>query len=67
MEVVVSLADGRELVVRSEADDIVLGLRGGWSQQLKRDEAWELAEAIDRVSTAATDRLGPDAADVTPE
>lgn len=65
-----NLADGREIVVRSGDDEIVLGLRGGWTERLKSEEAWELAEAIDLVSTAATeplDPLYPDALDVTPE
>lgn len=55
MEVVVALADGRELVVRSDAGEVVLGIRGGWIERLKPEEAWELAEAIDLVSTACSD------------
>ncbi|WP_343393300.1 hypothetical protein [Candidatus Amarobacter glycogenicus] len=27
----------------------MLGLRGGWTERLKSEEAWELAEAIDLV------------------
>jgi len=60
MEVVVTLADGRELVVRLEDELVVIAVPGQWTERLSREEAWELAETIDLVSTARPDLPGGD-------
>ena len=55
MEVVVKLVDGEEMIVRLEGNEVVLAVREYWMVRLSREEAWELAEAIDLVSTASNE------------
>ena len=50
----VTVADGAE-IIRIEADRAGITLTNGtrWRQALTREEAWQLAEAIDAVATSA--------------
>ena len=48
----VTLRDGQRLEVRIVDGDVELAHAGIWSQRLTREEAWQLAEALDAVATA---------------
>lgn len=47
----VPLSDGRELVVELWDEELILSVAGVWEQRLTREEAWELAEALDALAT----------------
>ncbi len=52
----VTVADGAETIrVEPSSRGITLTNRGKWTQALTGEEAWQLAEAIDAVSTRAPD------------
>ena len=50
----ITVGGGAE-TIRVEADRAAITLTNGskWSQMLTREEAWRLAEAIDRIATTA--------------
>lgn len=49
----ISLDDGRMVVVWLAGELVVVEVPGIWRQEFTREQAWELMEAIDAVSTAA--------------
>ncbi len=49
----VTVAGGESIRVESSRHGITLTNGSKWSQALTREEAWQLAEAIDAVATSA--------------
>ena len=49
----VTVAGGESIRVESSRHGITLANGSKWSQALTREEAWQLAEAIDAVATSA--------------
>ncbi len=45
---------GETIRVESRDDSVRLDRRGVWEQRFTREEAWRLAEAIERVATQAS-------------
>ena len=50
----VDLRNGRAILVERAGDEIRISVAGEWEERLRREEAWELAETLDAVSTGAT-------------
>ncbi len=44
---------GETIRVGADDDTVRLSRRGVWEQRITREEAWRLAEAIERVATRA--------------
>ncbi len=44
---------GEVIRVEGDANSVRLSRLGVWEQRLRREEAWRLAEAIERVATRA--------------
>jgi hypothetical protein len=49
----VRLRTGEVLRIHAVEGEVELSSEGRWTLSLAREEAWELAEAIDEVATAA--------------
>ncbi len=57
----IRLEGAESIVVRTDGDEhVVLENPGRWRQRLRREEAWELTEALDAIATAASETSNED-------